>query len=196
MDPQDLCNHTKIRLIAAALGHQQCTATAGTEVLIPGTGKRILIGDDAYLARVALPAGGDMPALPWDLDTTKRSLVLQLRAGEVADAMHRYAEAAVAAALARRAPAPADAKPTFEAWLKADSTYYATAREKLFAAWNAAIAHQAASADERIVFLRQDSSFGPWIECDADHVNAVRFVRAHQAAPAEESTNLGGEATS
>jgi hypothetical protein len=56
MDKKDLCEHTRIRLIAAALGHQHCTATDGTEVQIQGTGKRILIGDDAYLAKVALPA--------------------------------------------------------------------------------------------------------------------------------------------
>lgn len=56
MDHKDLCEHTRIRLIAAAVGHQQCTKTAGTEVQIPGTDKRILIGNDAYLARVAAPA--------------------------------------------------------------------------------------------------------------------------------------------
>lgn len=56
MDTKDLCEHTRIRLIAAAVGHQQCTCTDGTEERIPGTRKRILIGDDAYLARVALPA--------------------------------------------------------------------------------------------------------------------------------------------
>lgn len=56
MDHKDLCEHTRIRLIAAAVGHQQCTKTAGTEVQIPGTDKRILIGNDAYLAKVAAPA--------------------------------------------------------------------------------------------------------------------------------------------
>lgn len=56
MDIQDLCEHTRIRLIAAAVGHQQCTKSAGTEVQIPGTDKRILIGNDAYLAKVAAPA--------------------------------------------------------------------------------------------------------------------------------------------
>jgi hypothetical protein len=52
----NLCEHTRIRLIAAAIGHQECTHTDGTEVLIPGTAKRILVGDDAYLAKVAAPA--------------------------------------------------------------------------------------------------------------------------------------------
>ena len=50
------CEHAKIRLIAAAIGMQQCTKTAGTEVQIPGTDKRILIGNDTYLAKVATPA--------------------------------------------------------------------------------------------------------------------------------------------
>ena len=56
MDHKDLCEHTRIRLIAAAVGYQQCTKTAGTEVQIPGTDKRILIGNDAYLAKMAAPA--------------------------------------------------------------------------------------------------------------------------------------------
>jgi hypothetical protein len=56
MNIEDTCKHTKIRLIAAAIAHQQCTQTAGTEVQITGTEKRILIGDDAYLAKVAAPA--------------------------------------------------------------------------------------------------------------------------------------------
>lgn len=62
MDQQDVCNHTKIRLIAAAVGHQQCTKTDGTEVRITGTDKRILIGNDAYLAKVAAPAVSPAPA--------------------------------------------------------------------------------------------------------------------------------------
>jgi hypothetical protein len=56
MNIEDTCKHTKIRLIAAAIAHQQCTQTAGTEVQITGTDKRILIGDDAYLAEAAAPA--------------------------------------------------------------------------------------------------------------------------------------------
>ena len=62
MDPQDVCNHTKIRLIAAGIAHQQCTQTDGTEVSIPGTGKRILIGNDAYLAKVTAPTVQPAPA--------------------------------------------------------------------------------------------------------------------------------------
>lgn len=75
MDPQDVCNHTKIRLIAAGIAHQQCTQADGTEVSIPGTGKRILIGNDAYLAKVVAPAVSPAPAaagieglLPWHLN--------------------------------------------------------------------------------------------------------------------------------
>jgi hypothetical protein len=56
MNIEDTCKHTKIRLIAAAIAHQQCTQTAGAEVQITGTDKRILIGDDEYLAKVAAPA--------------------------------------------------------------------------------------------------------------------------------------------
>ncbi len=56
MSKIDPCDTMRNNLIAAALGLQACTKTDGTEVLVPGTNKRILIGDDAYLARVALPA--------------------------------------------------------------------------------------------------------------------------------------------
>lgn len=52
----DPCDALRVNLIAAAVGLQQCTKTEGTEVRIPGTGKRILIGTDAYLAKVAAPA--------------------------------------------------------------------------------------------------------------------------------------------
>ncbi|ALK97009.1 hypothetical protein AB595_21755 [Massilia sp. WF1] len=71
MDQKDLCEHTRIRLIAAALGHQQCTATDGTAVLIPGTNKRILVGDDAYLARVAGRAKPNCGACPGDSSICK-----------------------------------------------------------------------------------------------------------------------------
>lgn len=61
-----LCEHIKLRLIAAAVGLQQCTKTDGTEVLIPGTDKRILIGGDAYLAKVALPPVSAAEQPLWD----------------------------------------------------------------------------------------------------------------------------------
>jgi hypothetical protein len=47
------CDTQRNNLIAAAVGLQACTKTDGTEVLIPGTDKRILIGSDGYLAKVA-----------------------------------------------------------------------------------------------------------------------------------------------
>jgi hypothetical protein len=50
------CKHAEIRLIAASVAFQSCTRTDGTETRIPGTDKRILIGNDAYLAKVAAPA--------------------------------------------------------------------------------------------------------------------------------------------
>jgi len=58
----DICDTQRNNLIAAALGLQQCTGTDGTEVLIPGGDKRILIGGPAYLARVAAPASADNPS--------------------------------------------------------------------------------------------------------------------------------------
>lgn len=46
MDHKDLCEHTRIRLIAAAVGHQQCTKTASNIIPIPG-GRVIAIGTPA-----------------------------------------------------------------------------------------------------------------------------------------------------
>jgi hypothetical protein len=57
----DPCDTMRNNLIAAALGLEQCTQTDGTETLIPGTSKRILVGDDAYLARVVAPAAAEQP---------------------------------------------------------------------------------------------------------------------------------------
>jgi hypothetical protein len=62
MNKIDICDTQRNNLIAAAAGLQQCTKTDGTEVLMPGTDKRILIGNDAYLARVAAPASADNPS--------------------------------------------------------------------------------------------------------------------------------------
>ena len=59
MNKIDPCDTMRANLIAAAVGLQQCTKTAGTETHIPGTDKRILIGNDAYLAKVAAPAAKD-----------------------------------------------------------------------------------------------------------------------------------------
>lgn len=58
MDKKDLCEHTRIRLIAAAIGHQQCTSTAANVVPIPGTERNIVIGtladvEDVLLNRAA-----------------------------------------------------------------------------------------------------------------------------------------------
>lgn len=44
MDTKDLCEHTRIRLIAAAIGHQQCTATAANIIPIPGGERFVVIG--------------------------------------------------------------------------------------------------------------------------------------------------------
>jgi len=89
----DHCEQIRLTLIANAAALQHCTQTEGTEIVIPatrtGTGKRILIGTDEYLARVALPAtnttaGIDLAQLdklealaraatpgPWDIETVR-----------------------------------------------------------------------------------------------------------------------------
>jgi hypothetical protein len=126
MDPQDLRNHTKIRLIAAALGHQQCTKTEACLIPLPGTERVIAIGT-AERVRELLPTMADSLSANPD-------------------------------ALARRAPAPAD--------------------ERALAEW-----------------IAREMPAGTVIGDPAWW--AARIARAaHQAAPAEESTNLGGEATS
>jgi hypothetical protein len=54
-----LCEHTRIRLIAAAIGHQQCTKTAANVIPIPGTERFIAIGAPAevwQLLRKQMPA--------------------------------------------------------------------------------------------------------------------------------------------
>lgn len=64
MDNKDLCEHTRIRLIAAAIGHQQCTMTAAS--LVPlADGRVVAIGTPADVARL-LPA--TTAAQPLDLD--------------------------------------------------------------------------------------------------------------------------------
>jgi len=44
------CEHIKLRLIAAAVGLQQCTKTAANVILIPGGDQVIVIGTPAQLA--------------------------------------------------------------------------------------------------------------------------------------------------
>jgi hypothetical protein len=64
MDKKDLCEHTRIRLIAAAIGHQQCTATAANVIPIPGTERFIAIGAPAevwQLLRKQMPAEESLP---------------------------------------------------------------------------------------------------------------------------------------
>jgi hypothetical protein len=52
IDPK--CEHTRIRLIAAAIGHQQCTKTAANVIPIPGTERYIAIGTPLEI-RALLP---------------------------------------------------------------------------------------------------------------------------------------------
>lgn len=49
MDHKDLCEHTRIRLIAAAIGLQQCTKTESNIVHIPGGERVIAIGTPAQV---------------------------------------------------------------------------------------------------------------------------------------------------
>jgi hypothetical protein len=131
MNIEDTCKHTKIRLIAAAIAHQQCTRTAGTEVQIPGTDKRILIGNDEYLAKVATPATEPLQAAPAgiDLDQLNRieraaSMFRDICAfhpGHFQQLKNFANDALELAALARRAAAdapaaPLDVKYEFEKW--------------------------------------------------------------------------------
>lgn len=48
----DLCEHTRIRLIAAAIGHQQCTKTAACIVTVPGGDRVIAIGTPTEIAKL------------------------------------------------------------------------------------------------------------------------------------------------
>lgn len=64
MNQKDLCEHTRIRLIAAAIGHQQCTKTAANVIPIPGTDRFITIGTQAAvfaLLRKQVPNCGACP---------------------------------------------------------------------------------------------------------------------------------------
>jgi len=54
MDTKDLCEHTRIRLIAAAVGHQQCTKTESALIPLPGTPKFIAIGTLPAIAKVLM----------------------------------------------------------------------------------------------------------------------------------------------
>jgi hypothetical protein len=47
MDIKDICEHTRIKLIASAIGHQQCTKTEANIIPLPGTDRVIAIGTPA-----------------------------------------------------------------------------------------------------------------------------------------------------
>lgn len=69
MDHKDLCEHTRIRLIAAVVGHQQCTKTESNIIPLPGTDRVIAIGTPAQVrallahAPVALLNADELAAL-------------------------------------------------------------------------------------------------------------------------------------
>jgi hypothetical protein len=58
------CEHIKVRLIAAAVGLQECTKTAANIVPLPGTGRFVVIGAPAdvwQLLRKQMPAAESPP---------------------------------------------------------------------------------------------------------------------------------------
>jgi hypothetical protein len=72
MDHKDLCEHTRIRLIAAAIGHQQCTKTAANVIPLPGTERFITIGTPAEV-RALLPKPEFPPELKAALDEAAKT---------------------------------------------------------------------------------------------------------------------------
>lgn len=119
MDIKDLCEHTRIRLIAAVVGHQQCTKTASNIVPIPGGDRVIAIGTPAQaralltVDKAAAQRAGTGPVETWDavvaivhghmlladVTTAQKALMLQMLAG-----LDEYVKAAVLAT-----PAPCGA---------------------------------------------------------------------------------------
>lgn len=88
IDPK--CEHTRIRLIAAAIGHQQCTKTESTLIPLPGTPKFIAIGTLPAIAKVLMvepPASipsSTAPAPQNDELTQLRNRVSELEAARIA----------------------------------------------------------------------------------------------------------------
>jgi hypothetical protein len=58
-----LCEHTRIRLIAAAIGHQQCTKTAANVIPLPGTDRIIAIGTPVEVTQVLKGLGDGVAEL-------------------------------------------------------------------------------------------------------------------------------------
>jgi hypothetical protein len=78
MDNKDLCEHTRIRLIAAAIGHQQCTKTVANVIPLPGTERFITIGTSAEV-RALLPK----PEFPPELKAALEEAVKTRATGAV-----------------------------------------------------------------------------------------------------------------
>jgi hypothetical protein len=82
-----LCEHTKIRLIAAAIGHQQCTKTAANVIPIPGTERFIAIGTAAEVARLLeiapLEVSGNSGELPAPAALTPQQINKLLFAADI-----------------------------------------------------------------------------------------------------------------
>lgn len=109
MSKIDLCEHTKIRLIAAAIGHQQCTKTAACVIPLPGTGRYVAIGTPEEVVQL-LPITQALPGI--DLDKLTRKYRGWLSGTVVtlpADELHAVADAIDALITLARAAQPMDA---------------------------------------------------------------------------------------
>jgi hypothetical protein len=147
----DPCDTMRVNLIAAAVGLQQCTKTAANIIPIPGGDRVIAIGTPAQV-RGLLAADVDSPPLTGAELDKQRELFEQSEPG-----LH----------LGRNAAGDYENKFVQCGWLGWQAALIAQARAQ----------QASATAIEHAVFLRQASTFGPWIECAPSHKDAVRFVR-------------------
>lgn len=90
MDHKDLCEHTRIRLIAAAVGHQQCTKTESDIIPIPGGDRVIAIGTPAQVAGLVglAPMAHDFDDVPVRLPSGTKAVVRLPRPFTLADGVH------------------------------------------------------------------------------------------------------------
>ncbi len=121
MDHKDLCEHTRIRLIAAAVGHQQCTKTASNIIPLPGTDRVIAIGTPAQVAQL-------LPEAPDLLDALQKAARLLRAAGfamtgtatsQIVAAIEAHAQQEAAQAV----PSNASVKDMLR-WLGVDTDYH------------------------------------------------------------------------
>jgi hypothetical protein len=156
MDHKDLCNHTRIKLIASAVGHQQCTKTEANIIPLPGGERVIAIGTPAEVCGLLADAPLTAPA-PL---TTSETDMLELAhlfddARESDKPLTLSAEscAALHAAMTLRpaAPAPQQSELTDERieaiWNSIDGKAVITGENQMN--WNSALRRAFACAIER-----------------------------------------------